>query len=218
MNDKDRVRYEACKRSAQFGIDNPAPAGTIIQTKFTDLGSKVGEIETMMGNETEAEAKADERFQLKDVSREDLIEQMSRVANAARAAEPDNPGVQARFRFRRAMNDADLLAACNSFLTATAAEQTMLISYGAAANWHADMTDIHDAFSDAFSIAAGAHESEVSAGAELRNAISEAMQMKRTIGFMVPNYYFSKGAIAAWHSAAHVETPQPKQPPTPPTP
>ena len=40
------------------------------------------------------------------------------------------------------------------------------------------------------------------------------MQIKRTIGFMVPNYFGSDpGAMAAWHSAAHVEeAPKPTTP------
>ena len=43
------------------------------------------------------------------------------------------------------------------------------------------------------------------------------MQLKRTAGFLVPNYLaHDVGAMAAWHTAAHVENPpKPKDPPTP---
>jgi len=44
-----------------------------------------------------------------------------------------------------------------------------------------------------------------------------AMQIKRTLGHMAPNYFGSSAqAMAAWNSASHVEVINPN--PTPPTP
>jgi len=52
--------------------------------------------------------------------------------------------------------------------------------------------------------------------AEIKQKINEAMQLKRTIGFMIPNVFGSDpAATAAWHSAAHVEVINKKKPPTP---
>jgi hypothetical protein len=42
------------------------------------------------------------------------------------------------------------------------------------------------------------------------------MQLKRTVGHMVANYCASDvGALAAWHTAAHVELPPKKKAQTP---
>ncbi|HEV7701748.1 MAG TPA: hypothetical protein VGO43_16065 [Pyrinomonadaceae bacterium] len=188
MNDKTRVRYEACKRVAQFGVDHAAdiPAGSILETKFADIAAKVDEIETLAGHLSEAGGKADQQFQLKAVAREDLNDLLTSVANAARAAEPEHPGTQARFRFNRNLNDADLLAAGNSFHTATAPERATLISYGASATWFADLNDAITAFDTAFSSAAGADAATVAANAEVAEKVAEGMQLKRTIGYIVP--------------------------------
>ena len=51
----------------------------------------------------------------------------------------------------------------------------------------------------------------------MNQSVSEAMQLKRTVGFLVPNYLaHDVGAMAAWHTAAHVESaPKPNKPTNP---
>ncbi len=63
--------------------------------------------------------------------------------------------------------------------------------------------------------------SRIAKNAEFADTMSQMVAVKSTITNMVPNFAAGNpGAIAAWHSAAHVEAaPKPKvPPPTPPTP
>lgn len=217
MNDKDRKRYEACKRSGQYALDYKTgyPAAGELDNTFLALNAKVNEIEAATGGQSAAIGTSGQQFQLKDIDREELNDIMTAVANAARAAEPTNPGTQERFRFNRNLNDADLLAAANSFLAATAAEQALLINWSAPATWHADLTAEAAEFDAAFSAAASADQTKVASTAEVKQLINEAMQLKRTAGHMVPNYFGDDpGAMAAWHSASTVEKdPKPTETP-----
>lgn len=216
MNDKNRRRYEACKRCVQWSVDYAAgiPGGSMIATKFADLSAKVDEIEAKAGSQISAVASSGEEFGQKDISREDLVEGCSRVANAARAAEPDNPGIQDRFRFRRNLNDADLLATARSFVEGNAEWGAIIKDYGGGNTWAADLTALADAFEAAINEAASAAGSRSATTAEINQAVAEGMQLKRTCGWLVQNYFDGDaGALAAWDTAAHVENPpQPNQP------
>jgi|GEM_PF-4462675 len=53
--------------------------------------------------------------------------------------------------------------------------------------WKADLATGAAAFDAAFSTAASADDSKVASTAEIKQKINEAMQLKRTIGFMIPN-------------------------------
>jgi hypothetical protein len=60
----------------------------------------------------------------------------------------------------------------------------------------------------------------IAKNAEFADTMSQMVAVKSTITNMVPNFCTGNpGAIAAWDSAAHVESsPKKKVPPTPPTP
>ncbi|MBV9242647.1 MAG: hypothetical protein JO314_11625 [Acidobacteria bacterium] len=220
MNDRDRVRYEACKRSAQIGKDYVAlvPPASIFSQKFADLDAKVTEFENSTGAHDAAVGTAAQKFDLKGLGREDLIDLMTLIANAARAAEPDNPGTQARFRFNRALSDADLLAAANNFLAASPADITLLTDWGAPTGWHLQLNSAKTAFDTGYNAAASAQDAKVGLTAQQRDLLDQAMQIKRTLGHMVPNYFAADiAAFTAWTSAAHVEVLNGNKP-TPPTP
>lgn len=219
MNDKNRRRYEACKRCVQWAIDYAAglPGAGAIVTKFAALAAKVNEIEALAGAQMTAIGESGQEFDQKGGSREDLIDPMTRVANAARAAEPDFPGIQARFRFRRNLNDADLLAKSRSFIEAENDFSSIIEEYGGGTSWVADLTAAADAFEAAINEASSAVGSRSATTAQINQAVAEAMQLKRTCGFLVPNYLGDDvGAMAAWQTAAHVENAP--STPTPPTP
>ncbi len=206
MNDKDRFRYESCKRSAQFGKDFSVPAGSMIETLFAALAAKVDETETAAGKQSAGFGESAQQFGLKSIDREDLMDLLTAPANAARAAEPTNPGTQARFRFDRNLNDADLLAKANSFIACDAAEETLLITFMAPKSWKSDLATGAAAFDAAFSAAASADDFKVAGTAEVKQKVNEAMQIKRSIGYMIPNVFATNpAALAAWASASHVE-------------
>ena len=62
--------------------------------------------------------------------------------------------------------------------------------------------------------------SRIAKNDELGDKFAQMIALQSTAGHMVPNFCSGNpGAIAAWHSAAHVEKPpEKKKPPTPPTP
>ena len=83
-----------------------------------------------------------------------------------------------------------------------------------------DVTTACDAFEAAFGQQDSSVGSRIAKNAETNDKIAQMIALKSTTGHMVPNFCTNNpGAIAAWHSTAHVEAPPKKKvPPTPPTP
>ena len=79
-----------------------------------------------------------------------------------------------------------------------------------------DVTTACDAFEAAFGQQDSAVGSRIAINAETNDKIAQMIALKSAITHMVPNFAANNpGAIAAWHSAAHVEAPPKKKPPTP---
>jgi len=56
----------------------------------------------------------------------------------------------------------------------------------------------------------------IAKNAEINDKMAQMIALKATVGHMAPNFCSGKpGAIAAWRSAAHVETKKPATPATP---
>jgi hypothetical protein len=210
MNDKNRRRIEAGQRCRQWIIDFVALIlpGSLFETKCTALTAVVNDLETLSGELESAKGEGLSATDVKGSEREDLLELMDQVRDAAKAAEPDHPGTEDRYRFSRNLSHEALLAAGRSFALGGVDDKALLISYGASANWPADITAACDAYEASFGQQDSAHGSRVAANAEINEKIEEFMQLKRTISFMVPNFCAGEtGARAAWTTAAHVEKP-----------
>lgn len=97
-------------------------------------------------------------------------------------------------------------------------DEALIESYGAPVNWPQAVTDAADAFEAAFSQQDSAVGSRIAKNAEINDKMAQMIALKATIGHMIPNFCSGNpGAIAAWRSAAHVESPPKKKvPPTPP--
>ncbi|MBK7513105.1 MAG: hypothetical protein IPI76_12680 [Chloracidobacterium sp.] len=106
------------------------------------------------------------------------------------------------------------LTACVNDLETMTGESAAFTAEGRSA------TDACDAFEAAFGQQDSAVGSRVGKNAEINAKLAEFVALKATVTNMVPNFCLGdKGAIAAWHSAAHIEeAPKNKDPPTPPTP
>ena len=80
-----------------------------------------------------------------------------------------------------------------------------------------DVTTACDAYEASFGQQDSAVGSRIAKNAELNDKVAQFIALKATIGHMVPNFCTNNpGAIAAWNSAAHVESPPKKKvPPTP---
>ena len=81
-----------------------------------------------------------------------------------------------------------------------------------------DVTTVCDAYEASFGQQDSAVGSRIGKNAEVNDKVAQMIALKATITHMVPNFAANNpGAIAAWHTAAHVESP-PKSKPKPPTP
>ena len=80
-----------------------------------------------------------------------------------------------------------------------------------------DVTTACDAYEAAFGQQDSSAGSRIAKNAELGDKFAQMIALKSTIGHMVPNFCSGNpGAIAAWNTAAHVESPPKKKvPPTP---
>lgn len=221
MNDRNRRYLESGQRCRQWITDNAAliPAGTIFETRTTQLTALVDDIENVAG---EVEAFTGEGLSATDVKgseRGDMIELMTKIRNAARAAEPDHPGTRDRYRFSASMSHQVLLATGRSFAAGGAEDLALLISYGAPASWPDRMNDACQEYEDSFGQQDSAIGSRIGKNAELNQKMNQLTTLKATVGHLVKNYCDGNpAALASWTAAAHVEAPPKKKPPTPPTP
>lgn len=222
MNDKNRRYLESGQRCRQWIIDFVAliPAGSMFETKTGLLTAIVDLLEDLLG---EVEGFVGEGLSATDVKgseRLDLLEIMSKVRDAARAAEFDHPGTRDRYRYTTNMSYQDLLATGRAFAAGGAADKALIESYGAPPGWDALVTTACDAFEASMGQQDSAVGSRVAKNAEVNAKMEEFIALKASVGHMVPNFCSGNpGAIAAWNTAAHVEkAPEKSKPPTPPTP
>jgi hypothetical protein len=221
MNDNNRRNLESGQRCRQWIVDFVAliPGGSMFETKTAAFTAVVNDLEALAGQIEAFKGQGLSATDVKGSERLDLLDIMSKVRDAARAAEPDNPGTRDRYRYTTNMSHQDLLAAGRSFAAGGAADQALLESYGAPIKWELACTTASDAFEAAFGQQDSAVGSRIAKNAEFNDKIAQLIALKSTIGHMVPNFCTGNpGAIAAWNSAAHVEAPPKKKPPTPPTP
>lgn len=220
MNDKNRRNLESGQRCRQWIIDFVAliPGGSMFETKTALLTTLVNLLETLAGT---IEAFVGEGLSATDVKgseRLDLLDIMKKVRDAARSAEPDNPGTRDRYRYTTTMSMQDLLAAGRSFAAGGADDEALLESYGAPNKWPLAVTTACDEFEASFGQQDSAVGSRIAKNAEFNDQMAQLIALKSTATHMVPNFCTGNpGAIAAWQSAAHVEAP-PKSKPKPPTP
>ena len=219
MNDYIRRNLESGQRCRQWFIDFVAliPAGSVFETKSTAMTAQVGEIEAISGQQEAAKSEGLSATDVKGSERQDLLDAMEPVRNAARAADPDHPGTRDRYRYTANMSDLALLAAGRSFAEGGVTDEALLESYGAPIKWPQAVTTACDAFEASFGPQDSAKGQSVAMNAELYAKTNEMNALKSTISHLVKNYCATNpGAQAAWNSAAHVESPpQKKVPPTP---
>ena len=220
MNDKIRRYLEAGQRCRQWIIDFVAliTPGSMFATKCTALTAVVNDIENLAGEVESFKGEGLSATDVKGSERLDLLDIMEQVRDAARAAEPDNPGTRDRYRYTTNMSHQALLAAGRSFAAGGSADQALLESYGAPIKWDQACTTASDAYEASFGQQDSAVGSRIAKNAELGDKLDQMIALKATITHMIPNFCTNNpGAIAAWNSAAHVEA-APKKKPTPPTP
>ena len=219
MNDKNRRNLESGQRCRQWIIDFVAliPAGSLFATKTGALSTMVDSLENTAGQIESAVGEGRSATDVKGSERLDLLDIMEKVRDAARAAEPDNPGTRDRYRYTTNMSHQALLAAGRSFAAGGTTDDALIESYGAPNKWPQAVTTAADAFEAAFGQQDSAVGSRIAANVDFNDEMAQMIALKATVGHMVPNFCSGNpGAIAAWRSAAHVESPPKKKvPPTP---
>jgi len=220
MNDYIRRNLESGQRCRQWFIDYAAliPAGSIFETKSTAMTARVGEIEDIAGQQESAFSEGLSATDVKGSERQDLLDAMEPVRDAARAAEADHPGTRDRYRYTANMSDQSLLAAGRSFALGGATDEALLESYGAPDKWDNAITVACDAFEGTFGPQDSAKGQSVALNADLNAKTAEMNALKSQLRHIVKLYTKTNpGAYAAWQTAAHVEKApsKPKPPPTP---
>ena len=210
MNDDNRRRYEMQVRVVQFGTDNSGDFSGFATTKFGELGTIVGEIESESAAQQSGFGEAAQQYEVKDTARENLRDQMAAISRTSKSMEYEFDGISDKFKFQRNMPDASMLGKARAFHTESAVYEADFINYGLDVNFRKDLNDAANAFEATFSTTA-------SATAEEASKVRQGMIIVRVLDGIVKNRYANDpGKLAAWISASHVEK-APKKP-TPPTP
>ena len=220
MTDVERRRLDTLKRCVQFFKDNLAALNVgILKVKFLALEALVDLADTksadIVSNVGEGAGATDQ----KSTIRENLRDKCAAISDTAKGMEPDFDGISAIFRFRRSLNDADLLAKAMAFAQSAIPFETDFIDHFLPATFLADLNAEIAAFENAINTQTSKTDNRIEAHTELANAISEGMQLKRSLKPLVRNRFAGDpGKIAAWESASHVEKAPTKDEPAPPTP
>lgn len=221
MNDFLRRNLESGQRCRQWFTDySPLiPVGSIFETKANALTAKVTVIEDTAGQQEAAKSEGFSATDVKGSERQDLLDVMSPVRDAARAADADHPGTRDRYRYTANMPDLTLLAAGRSFSAGGVDDDTLLKDYGAPNHWATIISGACDAFEATFGAQDSAKGESVAKNAELSAATNEMNALKSTIRHLVQVYAaHNPGALAAWKTAAHLEKFPTKKKPDPPVP
>ena len=140
MNDYIQNCLESGQKCSQWIVDHSAgiPAGSFFRSTCDDLTPCVGTMEDVAGHLAAAGAESHGQTEVKGSNRETVIDVMTRNLNAARSAEPLNPGTEDRYYFRRNLSNENLLAAARSHVEGGNTDEDLLKNYGAPATWIAD--------------------------------------------------------------------------------
>jgi len=220
MNDVQRVRSESIGRCVQWFLDMVGSiiVPSVLHTKFTALQTAHNNILDIAGQLAAEQSTASQEYSGKGGDRETVRNLVAAISKMAFAMSGDFPDIDVLFKFRRNMNDQDLLATARAFATNAAAHAADFIAWGLPATFIADLTAAADEFEASINTTSSAVDGRVSLNAQLNAAISEASKIKRSIGTMVTTQFVANiGAIASWISASHVEALHitPATPPTP---
>lgn len=216
MNDRDRRRYEAVARVAQFGVDNAADFSGFIAGKFSEIAAKSTEIETIAGTKESEFGEFGQAFEQKATARENLREDMAAIARTARAMEYQFDGISDLFQYRRNLPDAQLLARARAFFDDSAAYESDFVDYGLSATFRDELKNAADAFEASMDTGATATAERVAATADVSARVAEGMQLIRVLDAPVRNVYAGNvGKLAAWISAKTVEKDPKKTTPPP---
>ncbi len=222
MDNVTRRRIESLDRCDTWFTDNAAGVALNVKLAANKTGfvAKLAALRANVGMQTAVVSESFEQTNVKGGGREDCVEIAVKVNRSAKAAEPEQPGIQARYPYPRNLNDEDLIALLRSYAIGGVTDNQIIQDYGAPADWVLQCTDKANAFEAAASAQSSAQGQKVGKRAAILAAVDELMQIKRTSGYIIDNVFADNiEALASWRSAAHVENPPKKKvPPTPPTP
>lgn len=216
MDDVTRKRIESFDRCETWFGDHEAGVNSNVKLKtnkntFID---KLTILRTEVGARAGAVSESEEQTDVKGATREDCVQIATKVNRAAKAAEMEQAGIQARFPYPRNLNDEDLVALLRSYAIAGATDDQIIQDYGAPADWVARCTAAADAFEAASSAQSSAQGGKIGKRAFILATVDELMQIRRTAGYIIENVFADDiAARASWKSAAHVENPPKKKKP-----
>lgn len=220
MDDVTRNRIDAFDRCEQWFDDNSTGVDAVAKLKLlaVDFKAKLTTLHDTAGEQSGAVSESEEQTDVKGVSREDCVALAQKVSRAAKAAEIEQPGIQARYPYPRNLNDEDLVNLLRSFAIGGATDDQIIQEYAAPADWVAQCTAKADAFEAASQAQASAQGGKVGKRALVLSLTDNLMQLKRTATYIIENAFENDvAALASWKSASHVEVPPKKKTP-PPTP
>jgi hypothetical protein len=192
-------------RVNQFEVDNegdfPSSVGA---TQFDVVAACVGDLTSAL--QAGGFAEAAQQFEVKDTCCENRRDEMSEILRTAKSMEYAMDGISDKFRFKRHMSDATMLAKARAFVTEATPYDADFKDYGLPGTFIADLTVAADAFEASFSNTATAEAANV----------REGMVIVRILDGIVKNRSANDpGKRAAWISASHVEKAPKKKEPTP---
>lgn len=217
MNDSIRRRYETLIRVGQFGTENAAdfPAGSVGAAQFALIAAVVDGIEAAAAGQISGLGESARQFEIKMTARENLRDELTAIGRTARSMEKAFNGISDKYRFRRNLTDAAMLASARAFAADIGEHEADFIAYGLPPTFINDLTAAADAFEAAFTATAAARSEHITATAANPSQAETGMEAKRVLDGIIKNKYAGNpGKLAAWAAAAHVERPLKRRKPT----
>ncbi|HEX8369427.1 MAG TPA: hypothetical protein VF604_12855 [Pyrinomonadaceae bacterium] len=226
MDDLERRQTEMLLRVNNFGAENATviAANAIAVAAFGKISDFVAQLEDKGEMRSSATQTKFSKSARRATTRDELNTNLLAISRIAADIEKNNPDFDNIFRLPRTnRSDAALLESARAFHTTAsiAANKSLFIAYGLAADFLDDLQDDTDAFEAAISQQDSANRVRVGANADIDDILDEALKAVGTLKVIVPNIFRDDaGKLADWAAASHVEkAPQKKKtdPSTPPT-
>ncbi|MCD9187681.1 MAG: hypothetical protein LUM44_14775 [Pyrinomonadaceae bacterium] len=208
MNNHIKRYHKSFIGIRQFGLDNSAdfPAGSIGALQFAEISAVIDLINQLAGEQVQGFGDARFAFNSKAVARDELRGEMDGIADIAPSMAYEFPGIELKFRYRRNLSDADLLAKARAFHAEAQAYKDDFIRYELNSRFLENLLAAIEFFENSLGAPATATAEQVAATAELDAALRRGMIARNILNGVVKQKYKNNvGKLNAWKSASHIE-------------
>jgi hypothetical protein len=208
MNERDKRRSEMYFRVREYGNENAAALAAVAVTPglLADIAGAIAALDDYGTRQISGAADSRRGHSLKQTARENLRDRLKAISQTANAVEYDTDGFAKDFAMPRKRSDQELLATAKVFAAKAQTVRQKFLDYGLETDFIDELEAEIRTFETSLTTTAVAGETQVTATAEIDEAVKKGAVAVRKLDVVVKNVFRQNPAkLAAWASASHVE-------------